>query len=106
MDTPQAIIIPREYSKYLEYDAAFKQANPDDACCVFCNKSCMSRSSCGGRYMSLQGGFGKSRQVDVLSACDYCFDLYDDKNLDGAHLRFYKAHKKPFIVESIYRAND
>lgn len=108
MTTPpkrRAWVVPRSLEIYKEFNMAVKKSDPDDMCCLFCLKSCASRSSCAGRYMIMQGSILKSKTIELIGVCDMCMDKYKDDGLDNAELRLYPNHHKPFLVDHMYRSD-
>lgn len=92
---------PYTHKEYVTLDEECKQLNPDDACCLACGKSCMSRSSISDRYMAFQGTWEVTHgeDIDVVYMCDRCyrgdFDMHDRI--------IFKRSRKVFVIDSIDR---
>ena len=107
------IKIGYSYEEYKRLDKEMGERKEDDVMCVFCRKSCIERSNCG-RYMAMQGSWGRSDRdeyIEVIKCCDRCYDEYDEDELEMANLEFrgggggrVKSHR--FWVDHIWRGND
>ena len=100
------------YKEYKTRDKERREENKDDRACVYCLGSCIEGSTCGSRYMGIQGSWGKrGDDIYVLGCCDRCYYERGEDEIEATIISFNGGgggtnSRLGFYVDNIWRDND